>query len=492
MNRSPRVLLVGLTVLLAAAAPAAAGMVQQKLGAGAVPKVQLPTVSRAVPDKVAPPGKGDLPEVEKAETPALKLAPAGGTAPQKARTPVRRREKGRNSLLADVGRMPAGQKFQLGDRQLSRDEFVQVLQRLEKDVVPLRKGTAGALRSEIEAKQTGRVVAANRLIMDSIRQLESKEKSANIVIAPRGMAKLVVLAPRVDSIWNQQPAYSPGMYIVIRGAHFNTYSYEKAGWGGITTAKAPPSALITYKRGKNKTESTSLLEVITEGQFVSTPELLLAKFPDDLGGIIDQKVRLHVEAGPPDDRRKSGEVEVAFVAKRVVKELKAGDVICFFCNNVFTSSGGCDHEGEFATSWSLCGNFTYNAATMDVVINGATCGPARQFAYGQVKGWPFRTLHEGRCLYGQDSFDGADLYQIPLYNKHEVSGYTQGSGGDGVAVPVYHGTAVDPVNRLLEFDFSINQGGAVMWYGFSVQVVGPAGVPYNEDWGQYDYMSAGR
>jgi hypothetical protein len=435
----------------------------------------------------SPAVKGALPEAGKLRTPPPPPVVTGAAGATGAAGPASGAvgasgEKAFGTLLADVGKLPPEQRFQFGSRQVSVQELREALQKGRKNAVSLRQGTAEDLRAQVERQGAATIAEKNRLALGSLKSLKSATKSSELAATVPGMTAAVVLPPRIDSIHNEQPAYSPGMYIVARGAHFNTYTYQTTSWGITSTEKSPPTAGIRYRGGPHLTEQTKMIEVITEGEYVTSPEFLLAKFPDDLGGLFDQPVRLFVIAGPPNDRKESNEHWIRFEPKRVVKELEPGDVTTFFCNDVLTSSGGCDHEGERWDNLSICLNYTYSYETLGGAVNGQSCGPARSAAYDAVKNWPFRTLHEGRCLYGQDSFCGADLYQIPLYNEHEVLSITHGYGGGGSVTPVYHGPAVQQFIHLLEMDFTIEEGGYGSWYGFRVQVVGPAGIPYQEEW----------
>ena len=373
-------------------------------------------------------------------------------------------EKIRQALLAAVDRMPADQQIQYGDRTLSKAEFRAELSNRQRTGIPVRQATIETLRAEVEKKEAARVAAANTGVAQTVRALK-KRRAADTVSAENIVQGMVAGPPHVAAIGNVQPSYSPGMYIVIEGSGFVTNKSS----GGVK----PPRALIKYK-GKNASNQGAALDVVDDPGSGITPDsrVMVARFPADLGGIMDQTVQLYVEAGPADDRVKSNEVPVPFRAKRVVKTVETQYIKTQLCYSILPV---CDREyRDPAANWQFCTSFY--ASENNIPWNGYS--NSRYAVDDKVRGYTIRTLHEGRCLHG-DSAPGIDLYGIPLFNGHELSGTSTVTGfAPSGGFPVYHAVPDSPY-QLLEVWFLLKD---ILYYGINVQVVGPAGIPYQEAW----------
>jgi hypothetical protein len=340
----------------------------------------------------------------------------------------------------------------------------------------LHKGDLESLRNEIEHKQSSVVAAANLQAVQSVKGLKDRKNLSATSVAQTNTAQPLLVDPRIDGIHNLQPTYSPGMYIVILGAHFNTYHYETTNWLGIkTTQLSPPSVLMKYKYGKNKVDKTATLEVITEGQYTSTSEILLVKFPDDLADMMDQPVQLYVESGPPTDRRRSSEVMVQFKARRALKTVTANECSVVVCSRPGES---CDGGGYHIDRLDFCNT-----------TNPYHWSSEYGYEWQKIGGFPIRSVHSNDECPSGDVVGGIDIYTVNVFNDHRIASI-QGDFATRSLAEVGKAALIEPM--LVEVT---NQKAWVrvlyyLWgwhliYGIEIVLEGPAGVPFNEDWGRF-------
>lgn len=323
----------------------------------------------------------------------------------------------------------------------------------------ITSGPGGVLKVNADALAA---FAADRQADAAVRTLRGR-----LAVAGKTAGKVADSAfappPRVDAIENPRASYSPGMRVVIRGSGFRVFS----GPYGDRLPKA-------WIRGMRSTGASRLSQLTvvyddTSGTS-STTELLIAKLPDELGGLTDQTVQLYVETYPSGaDPKKSNEVAITFEAKREVK--LAEHVGTHYCAS---SKMGCGRtEQDDPGNMQICRTLqTYEG-------NFASDGyrNARDLALYETQGHAIATLHENRCLHVGEAA-GFDVYEVPLFNTHVIQGVSSVSGpaGSSSAAPVL---SMGP-NKGVVYVWFLSH--AYVYYGVDIAIVGPAGVPYDKPW----------
>jgi hypothetical protein len=364
----------------------------------------------------------------------------------------------RNKLFAVLDRMSPDQKFEFLGRQLSPGELRAELQKPAYSGASVRRVDVGALQRDIDKRDALRVTGANRHAADVVRAFHRK------LAAKEAVPGTFAPPPHIDAIEDQQPAYTPGMHIVIRGTAFYT----------IVTSSGPKSPQVKIRyQGKNASSQTATLAVVDNPGDGPTPgsRLLVAALPSGLGGLMDQTIQLYVETYPAGQVATSNEVPIPFVAKRVVKSVEWQHIQTALCFNILPE---CDRTArDFKANWQVCnlrlvaGNIPYDGYSN-----------SRLAAVSETAAYAIRVLHEARCMYS-DLAPGMDIFEFPLYNGHEIQGTSTIFESDmSMAGPV---PQTDP---------NAKKGALVVWfladtilyYGTNIALIGPAGVPYNEPW----------